>query len=126
MLAIAACDTTKPSFLNPDPVHGGSCKNGDQLCTQCRNADGVTWPCPNDYVCDGNGCIIDESAIGPGFVNGNMGAARGADAGGWWCDQVQAIRARASAALCASGRGELAEVDPDGDGKMSVLCRCAR
>jgi hypothetical protein len=120
---LAACDTTKPSLLNPDPVKGGDCKNGDQLCTLCRNADGVTWPCPNDYRCDGNGCLLDESLVGPGFVSGPIGASRGET----WCDNVQAARAQGSqGALCPSRRGELATVDPDGNGKPSLVCRCAR
>lgn len=47
VVALVACaSTTQPSLLNPDPVHGGDCHNGDQLCHLCPpKADGTREEC---------------------------------------------------------------------------------
>jgi len=54
-LALVLLGCHGPGVLNPDPVHGGQCHNGDQLAVMCDNGyccpDGTQ--CPSDH---GPGC----------------------------------------------------------------------
>jgi hypothetical protein len=50
-LLLAGC-AAGPSFLNPDPVHGGPCGNGDQACHMCASLYSPDpWPCPENADC---------------------------------------------------------------------------
>jgi hypothetical protein len=52
--AVVACvGPGSPDALNPDPVHGGACGNGDQLATVCHlhNEAAKTWCCWNEAMC---------------------------------------------------------------------------
>jgi len=54
-IVLAGCPR---DFLNPDPVHGGECRNGDQEChycpgpkhEQCNTEDG-SWLCTSQGEC---------------------------------------------------------------------------
>ena len=44
-LVLTACSPGLNQTLNPDPVHGGDCHDGNQLSTKC----GDTCCTPNEY-----------------------------------------------------------------------------
>ena len=67
LLVGCAGGTPTPSFLNPDPVHGGPCKDGDQEGLRCSSAffAGVEWCCHSGMTC-GNGrneCIMPDAPV---------------------------------------------------------------
>jgi hypothetical protein len=76
LLSFGGCTPpTSPSFLNPDPIEGGACGNGNQECVLCPNGDRCNPP----KACNSLGkCDVDWN-VGPDLV----GAQRdgGAEAG---------------------------------------------
>lgn len=53
--------------LNPDPVHGGDCHDGNQLGVLCSSVyfPAQVWCCPTEYSC-GNGrgeCIPPDPPV---------------------------------------------------------------
>ena len=78
VFSVADCaPATRPSILNPDPVHGGACRDGNQECQVC--ADGNRCDPPKACNIAGH-CDVDPTWYGPGLVNNDMGKARDAGA----------------------------------------------
>ena len=66
LLTTVACAGMNQT-LNPDPVHGGACHNGNQLSVSCTSVyfPGKTWCCPMENTC-GNGlneCIPPDPPV---------------------------------------------------------------
>lgn len=53
VVVLAACTPGLDQSLNPDPVHGGACHDGDQLGKVCASpySDAGSWCCHGDDEC---------------------------------------------------------------------------
>lgn len=66
VLVWACTPPTSPSFLNPDPLEGGPCGNGNQACVVCPNGDRCSPP----RVCNSLGACDVDWNVGPDLVGG--------------------------------------------------------
>lgn len=84
------CATGKPSFLNPDPINGGACRNGDQLATFCNGSPYTSeqWCCTVDESCGNSAgeCDLQEPLDNP-FTMGMVHNSVACDTMGrvWHC-----------------------------------------
>lgn len=96
-LVVACASTTSPSLVNPDPVHGGQCGNGDELATLCHGPD-VSWCCLDEETCGpespnkaGGECWSDAPTFDPGS---STFAARAPGDGGARGHRVRVVQAQ--------------------------------